>query len=402
MDASFQPTILYHGEMYLTTGFSCDSKFLFAASQGAKHGEQIGNGPLRLVHTPALAIIWNTTDWTEQSRIKHDYFHSIAAHPNQYILATSNHRSVTLWDMQTGKERRELSSSYSQHVYYGLSFSESGQWLAVGSEDDATDHAALLLDTESGDVVHRLMKEEDDRAVLWIRLLPDGKRVAGFGYTYDSTDYLYVWEVDSGKRLGTFRYDDEDNPYVSYIKLQMSPTGRYVAANYTGQVWELEAHRDLQWNYRYSCNAHPYGCGTVQFSPDERLLVTQGPETLTSEGDDTTSFSIRLWDVSTGQRHSMYTLPGRCFCFTTSPDSRLLAAMSAEVQWGYDGAAEYILSLWDIPSGQMLAQMSTESKKTNQLYHYPTNITFSPNGQYLAVSHLKHLEIWNVEQFLGI
>ena len=66
-----------------------------------------------------------------------------------------------------------------------------------------------------------------------------------------------------------------------------------------------------------------------------------------------------------------------------------------------DDASEFSLSIWDLITGSKLGAFASPSKKTNLLFHRPTGMEFSPDGTWIAVNHLKHVEIWDVAEIRG-
>jgi WD40 repeat protein len=361
---------------------------------------------MHIIHTPGLAILWNTKDWTVSTRFQDDFFNDIAWHPMGHLVATSSRRRVTLWKAATGQPLRkflEADEIDDRMDYDGLAFSPNGQSLAVCSERGFRNADVLILDSHSGEVVHRLIKEEDGRAVFLVRFLPDGKQIVGLSYDYDYIDRAYLWHAMDGTHLTTFDlYKCFDN---FEPRLEVSPTGRFLATNGDAQLWELEAKSKYSWHLQHTCEAHAYGVWHVEFSPDERILATMGAEALEFEGDDTTAFSVRLWDVVSGKERAKCAIIGKCYCIGISPDGHLLATMSAEVKnYFLDDASEYLLTLWGIPSGQILARLTTGNQKTkllDHLFHQRKNLLFSPDGRWLAVSFLEHVEVWDIGKILG-
>jgi WD40 repeat protein len=394
--------------MYLTATFSPDGTYLVVVSYGRTSGETIGDGPLVLVHEPALAIVWKTSEWAEEARCKGDHRDDLSFHPEGRLFSFAG----KLWDVASGEITREIEGAC------WLSFSPDGK-LLVGlateaiqdsesdedSEDDEDDMpvwAGLLLNSETGEALYRLPKENDDREIIKLRFVEGGARVAAMSYSYDYSDRMYFWDTNSGLQLPTFDRVDEQVEVVGNfwdVALEVAPSGRYIITRQGEvQLWELT---ECEWLHRYTCRGHAYGVWNAFFSADEAQLVTMGAEALPHEGDDGMAFSVRIWDVDLGREQSVFMVSGKCFGCALSPDGSLLAAMSAETKdYFRDEADAYVLTIWDVPSGQMRTQRTTGSKKTNLLYHHPTDLTFSPDGRLLAVSHLRHVEVWDVQSIL--
>ena len=52
-------------------------------------------------------------------------------------------------------------------------------------------------------------------------------------------------------------------------------------------------------------------------------------------------------------------------------------------------------------TGRLVGRFPTPSRKTNLLYHNPEYMLFSPDGRWLAVCHLHHVELWDTRQLYG-
>ena len=56
--------------------------------------------------------------------------------------------------------------------------------------------------------------------------------------------------------------------------------------------------------------------------------------------------------------------------------------------------------MWDAKTGRPRGRFPTASRRTNLLYHSPEHMRFSPDGSWLAVSHLHQVELWDTRQVL--
>ena len=105
------------------------------------------------------------------------------------------------------------------------------------------------------------------------------------------------------------------------------------------------------------------------------LAFTSDGSVLAGAGGDTEDFAIHVWDVASGQEIS--TLRGHSgiiWSVAFSPDDRMLASVSS------DGTAR----IWDWRSGDLL--------KTLDFPDQVGSVSFSPNGQTLAVGGLDDLQ----------
>lgn len=361
------PRWLDHGGADLILAFSPDGTFLLGASRGTAHGVAVSGGPSNHSHTQGEAVLWNTTDWTVQTRFNDDYFHDVAWHPAKHLIATSSRTRVTSWDLSSEKPSpKYLLSRYSFLLedepattgeYVGLAFSPGGKSLAVCSEYGFPDADVLLLDSETAEIVGTLSKNKDDREVLWVKYVSDGEHVIGLSYAYQYlVDRAYLWNSRDHTHLRTFDF---------------------------------------------------YGDGVmhIESSPDGRRLGTMEDATPGQGGDEKASCAVRLWDAISGSEINSFLLAGKCFCFGVSPDTSILAAVIADVKRDFspitDNAPEYVFTVWDIPSGQMRAGLKSSNQESNLLSYFPETLRFSPCGRWVAVRHPKHVEVWDLQEILG-
>jgi WD40 repeat protein len=194
-------------------------------------------------------------------------------------------------------------------------------------------------------------------SALCVRFSPEGDCLA----TADADGQVYLWEVNTGQLLQTFR------GHRNWVwSVAFSPDGKTLAScseDQTVRLWSrdtglavvLKGHTDWIW--------------AVMFSADGKLLA--------SCSDDRT---IRLWDAITGEL--LQTLEGHenrvcCICF--SPDSQVLAS----------GGADQTIRFWDVEKGQCLRVLQGHQQCISSL-------AFSPDGQVLASgSHDQMIRLWN-------
>ena len=157
------------------------------------------------------------------------------------------------------------------------------------------------------------------------------------------------WELPTGAlaRLGKGGIAD----------IQYSPDGiRLAVATHIG-VWLYDAHTCTE--LALLKHGQDQGAVSLAFSRDGTILVT-------GNGDDT----ISLWDVYTGQRHSIMRLGNaedEVWAFVVSPDGKTL------ISAGLDGKIQF----WDIHTGRLHFESIGHA--------YPiTTLALSPDGKILA------------------
>jgi WD40 repeat protein len=167
-----------------------------------------------------------------------------------------------------------------------------------------------------------------------VALSGDGKLVAastnGAGGELPEPGEAWVWEVDSGKALRTFRAAAESQPgeFISIAEVALSANGKQLAAAIGSgsrgrpvglligessadvRLWNLETGKE-----EFTLRGHTRSIARIAFSPD-------GKQVATASADQT----IRLWDCATGKdvrliRTKLANIEALAF----SPDGRQLA-----------------------------------------------------------------------------
>lgn len=235
----------------------------------------------------------------------------------------------------------------------------------------------------------------------------DGKRV----FAADGGDYLYVWDVASGKQIDRVKLDR-----MSAKELSVSPDGKILAVTGGGRIalWDsqtLKYLRDMQGGTKdnYEQKLHAVGpdawVSSDEFYSHRRWSVTTGQllQNLTTKldvhparkgapdgswpvvqltGEDVSvSRSITDAPIKTFRAETLYTFRG-----SVSDDTRYIAGARK-------GEQDY--EIWDTQTGKSVSVF----KQNNELF-YPA---FSPDNRTLAgVSKLPGkagaagLRLWNV------
>jgi len=111
------------------------------------------------------------------------------------------------------------------------------------------------------------------------------------------------------------------------------------------------------------------------FSPDSQLLASAA-----NSLPDTPEFSVKLWDVLTGQE--LFTLQGHrdaIHSLAFSPDGKWLASASMDTT----------VKIWDVQTGQLLRTLQTKA----ELF----DVTFSPDSSLVAAAlNNNTVELWGV------
>ncbi|KAI1328464.1 WD40-repeat-containing domain protein [Xylariaceae sp. FL0255] len=389
--------------------------------------------PRWITQRPLTSVYWGSHLLT----LRHTASIScIAYSPDGRFLASASGHSIQLWDAITGRKERTFShvrvsvisfspdgkhiaaaSHYDKnvqlrnaitgkldHIFKGhentvaaIAFSPNGKFLASGSSD----RTVRLWDVIAGG--SRVLRGHTS-TVLGVAFSADGRLIASG--SQDKT--VRLWPINTLKPYSLHEHDG----FVSAVAC--SPNGRSLASvswDGTVRLWDVATKQS------HTFRGHGDSVGGVAFSPDGRLLASGGSDT-----------SVRIWDTVSGQiQHKLegHSLFVRSLAF--SPDGRFLASGSQ------DGSAR----LWDVaniaiargtavferqqnpvrgiilsPDNRFAATWNDYYPQTIFLWNINTgqkqrllrvshnahvhNLTFSPDGRFLALFHAGKAQIWDV------
>ena len=325
---------------------------------------------------------------------------------------TGYNRTVTVWDVNTGRLTSTFHFFPEGHAINSLAWSADSTLILAGSsyvscyENCTPTYAGLLVlldartgvprwQIDAGHQVHALALSPDGTQVLarvgfdafqlyrlsdGARLrsfpasglvgafwLPDGKRLLSL----DGGDTLVVWDL-TGAALASVHLDG----YAAFANLAWSPDGSELAASqWNGPV--------VIWNPATGQLLRTFGSaaagGSLAWSPDGAQIATQGRR------------QTVIWDAQTGVK--LRTLPDAGEYFgdlAWSPDGRLFASMTDS---GVLGTAAWTrsITLWDAHTWQQVRII----QRAEDNYTGGGSLAWSPDGQTLAADG-GGLFLWDV------
>jgi hypothetical protein len=292
--------------------------------------------------------------------------------------ALSSRTSVKIWDLETGRELRQIPK-----LVGDVAISPDARSALVVGPDSAT--ALTLLDLHSGEIMKKLKGHSDSgwRGTLYcVDISPDGRY--GLSTSFDKT--VRVWDLATGQEVrrligheGTFR-----EGMVNYARF--SPDGRYVlsgGSDKTLRLWKV-ATGELIRTFR----GHTDVIYSVAFSSGGNLA-------LSGSWDST----IRLWDVATGE--TLRVMKGHSQGYKSSFDPGVYRVVFSPDNRYALSVGDASLRVWDIASGQEIAMMVS--------FEDGEWLTITPEGYYHSSSSgHKYLQLlrgekkYSMEQFYDV
>ncbi|MCI0457596.1 MAG: WD40 repeat domain-containing protein [Gemmataceae bacterium] len=329
------------------------------------------------------------------------------------LVSGSRDHRIRLWDVATGKERRQLLGHEGPVSF--LTFSPDGKTLLSKSEwldpVHPGDGTVRLWDVTTGKEARRLpvprrgglalrfgpepqvvpyaaakgqlrfqhpltgkelrlpraprpdSEEQEGTQDAMLAFSPDGKLFV----TAEEDQSILLWDAASGRVLRRLHGHEQMRfgPGLACITaLRFSPNSTFVLSasnDETVRVWDAVAGKEL-WRWKVSGRQPP----VLTFSPSGKLLALAQDE------------GIYLRETATGDEVRQLKSPRRVGAIAFSPDGRTLAA----TVWGR------ALCLWDVATGDQLA-----------LHGHPAPVrfaTFSPDGRtVLSGDAVGEVRTWN-------
>jgi WD40 repeat protein len=284
------------------------------------------------------------------------------------------------------------------------------------------DWTLCIYDTTTGEAIHPPFKvNKDIRSVIFSR---DGKLVATGGQT------LRLWNVQTGQEVESFD--------INVRSLALSPDGTCIAAGCAsvGRALPVESYNirvidlELAKIPHRKDGAHPYeppGRGGIKLlkgevwpSPfeghkDDVTSVSYSPDgKLIASGSN--DYTVRVWDVSTGERRTFSTDIRRIFSVAFSPDGTQIAVSKTLINlstgsstrlgdnlvrsWAFSADGRFIASgtykpmacqIWDASTHQSIVQLVGHTCDTH-------SVAFFPDGkQIMSASRDGTIRVWDVD-----
>jgi WD40 repeat protein len=330
------------------------------------HPEQVRYAALspdgNLIVTSAGGVVrlWDATsgeklqEFASSGGVDHPAF----SPDSRTVAAVVDAGTVRLWDVETGHEVLEIDAVETLGLdqvttpddLYGTQGLSTCDLLEEAMSD------VFILDRENG-VQTIVVRPGRVEAVAFS---PDGQTIATA-----QGNIAQLWDVDTGQEIRRF-------------------------AGETMSIGYDEAGEGVEIREAEIAKGHAWPIRSIAFSPNGKALITGN------------SFTIRLWDVASGEHLRCNQRGARSLSF--SPDGGKVVATECWIQCGPSGS----VYVWDALTGRIEPEIKLSilasfdgfnfSSLRRLPDHFFRHATFSPDGQFiLSASTDKTARVWNAE-----
>ncbi|MDY3562865.1 sigma-70 family RNA polymerase sigma factor [Gemmata sp. JC673] len=318
----------------------------------------------------------------------------LAFSPDGKVLASGHGcNTVLLWDLAGGKVQSRLQAE--QNRVSNLVFSPDGKTLATG---DTLDTLIRLFDVATGQERRQIRCKTDARDFAFS---PDGATLAVGAHDGAAS----LWDVITGKPVRELH-----SPNKHVRSLTWSPDGKSLATSDLDaaaqvaavRLWDPATGKELR---QMQMNGTVGMAESLAFTADGKTLICGGshgvirlcdPATgsekspaglpgpvwhvAVSPNGKTLAFSARditLWDLAT--EREIGTLPEFHLSFAFAPDGKTLAG----------GGDDSTLNVWDVGNQRLVRRVQVDKEKEKLKFAVLDRIAFSPDGKVMATVGLE-------------
>ncbi len=283
---------------------------------------------------------------------------SISYSSDGKLLASVSHKSLQLWDVETGRKKIVLQDGGGRSV----SFSPDSKMLAV-----ASGNTVHLWNMESGErITNNLIQQiyHQPATINEVSFSPDGKLIA---CTNDRT--IQVRDSLTRKELTTLYYGD----YQKY-SLSFSPDSSKIAFDDDRKIKIYDIKKDEITHTLYGDEGQIH---TLSFSPDGKRLASAGQGAYEAPGN-----VLRIWDIETSK--TLNILSGHKTTINT-------VAFSSDGERIVSGSDDRTVRIWHCNTGDVINILQGHKSSIK-------SVSFSPDGKYVAsASGDGTIRIWDTK-----
>jgi WD40 repeat protein len=294
----------------------------------------------------------------------------IAFSPDGAYLASTQGSRIVLYDLRSESEPRVI-ESHSDISSIAFSPTEN---LFVSSFSDGT---IKVWDLASGE--ERAFLDKTGASLHDLAFSRDGQILVSAAYSYlqgSEHSEIILWDVDNAVEI-------LPETRIEGTTLAVSPTTETIATG--GYAVPLRL-LDFNGQVRLTLEKQPKPVLDLTFSPDGKILATALGDPQREMGLDTT---LILWDTTSGEILQTLEKDDGYYRISFSPDGAQLAA-----------AATDKVKLWDIGSGLEIATITGRSGSPDGAGYGTGSIddfAWSPDGNALALATNKGITLINIQ-----
>jgi len=297
------------------------------------------------------------------------------------LLSSSPDKTIRLWDVESGKEIRQLVGAKGGATT--MVFSSDGRRALTG----AVDGVVRLWDLETGREIRQFAEHTNLSCI--VALSPDGRMAIAAGIIDKS---IFVWDVESGELLRKLTVRDTGAQSVAFSSdgrralamglstpgMGLSPTltsAQLADSYYTIHAWEIESGREIVRLVGKKFGGMPLGKNEwiiiFALSPDGWRAIMSGSNT----GD------LMLWDLKNDRKIRDFIGHKKWAGVATfSMDGKLVMSSSEDQTF----------RLWDVESGREIGCLGTR-------HFYPA--VLSPDGKLVVSSAMDGtIKLWDLQR----
>jgi WD40 repeat protein/tetratricopeptide (TPR) repeat protein len=215
-------------------------------------------------------------------RIHHRTADHLIILPDGKALSAAADHSLELWDLETGAGIHRLQGHKSKVT--GLDLASSNHAVSASS-----DGSLRIWDLLAGECLHILQHQEGE-----VRFAVHGTRIISGPVKSHRGErcVMKVWDINSGNCVAELL--GKHSGINRIIPLQQNRVALINGDN-SFQVWDLSSHQCL-----VDIEGH-YLDDTIYEVLSDRHVVSHIGKSVTGRSIHTTDFSVRIWDLTTGQ-----------------------------------------------------------------------------------------------------
>ena len=274
---------------------------------------------------------------------------ALSADGRRALLASAD-RSVRLWDVEAGRERRRFIGHTAS--VWSVAFSPDGKRALSGGADQTV----RLWDVDSGSELRRF--EGHAGLILCVSFAPDGKRALSAALDHS----IVLWDVATGKELRRLDGVAHD---VNAVAFAPSGSEALLCGDNVIHLVDLKTGKELR-----AFKGHTASVTSVCFSPDGKYVL--------SGSDDG---SVRLWETASGRLVRSF----------VGHDSYVKSvAFSADGKRVLSGGTDTTVRLWDASNGKELRRFRKHTETV-------LAVAFTPDRcSTVSVSNDADVRLWEL------